>query len=76
LIWIVTQPLRASDSFGDIRDNAVAPPANLITEEPKTPCPTAPDGTLCNHAPSGTLGIAHCSLFDHEPSPRNMDFER
>jgi hypothetical protein len=67
LIWIVGQHLRARDRLGDVGDDAVAPAADFVPEDPEAPCQTASDRAFCNNAPLGSLVVTDRCLLDHEP---------
>jgi hypothetical protein len=48
-IFVVGEMSRAVDRFGDVRDAAVAPEANLVAEQAEASRPLGADGTFRDH---------------------------
>jgi hypothetical protein len=69
--WVVCQVLWAFDCLADIWDNAVAPAAYLVAEDPETSRPAASDRTFGNNAALPAVLVADWCLLDHEAAIRH-----
>jgi hypothetical protein len=65
----------ARDSLGNIGDDAVSPPADLIPEEPEASSESRADRALQDHAASFAVRVRDRSLFDHEAALGGDDHE-
>jgi len=73
---VLAYSLRASDCLGDVWNDPITPAANLVTKDPKAPCPARSDCAFRNDTAFGPVGIANWGLLDHEPSLRHVYDER
>jgi hypothetical protein len=65
----------ARDSLGDIGDDAVSPPTDLVPEEPEASSDSRADGSLQDHAASFPVHVGDRSLLDHEAALGSDDDE-
>ena len=76
LAHVVAQPQRTLDRLGNVWDDAVAPAADLVTEDSETACPSRSDLSLRDDA-AGRCGVSTTGrLLDDEPSVRYANLER
>jgi hypothetical protein len=73
---IDAEATRALDGIGRIRDLAVAPAADLVSEEAESAGRTDSHRPLGNDATRGGIPISHRRLFDHEAGLRQPHLER
>ena len=66
--WIVGQPVRAFHGLGDVGDDAVVPPPNLVSEDPRAPGPARTYWPFDNDSPLVAARVWDGSLFDHKAS--------
>jgi len=76
LLGVVAQAARAVDRFGDVRDHAAAPAAELVAEDPEAPGEAAADGALRDDAALGPVTLAQRRGLDHEPPFGQANLER
>jgi hypothetical protein len=75
-VEIVAEAMRTLDRLADVRDHAVAPASDLVTEEAEPARRVRPDGTLGDDATLGPVAGAERCLLDHEASLRDANLER
>jgi hypothetical protein len=73
---IARQLLWAVDRLAHVREDSVAPPAGLVTEDPEASRPAAPDRTFDDNATCRPVIVADGRLLDHEPALRHAHDER
>jgi hypothetical protein len=66
----------ALDRLGHVWDRAVAPPSDLVTEEPEPARDSCPDRTLRHDAAVDAVARSDRGLLDDESSLRYADLER
>jgi len=65
----------ALDRLVGVRDDAAAPAAELVPEDPEAGCAAAADSALGNDAALGTATVPHRSLLDHVGAFRQLQAE-
>jgi hypothetical protein len=75
MAFIRKQSARTFDGLVDIRDHAVAPPPDLVTEDSEPACPATPNRTFGNHSAFITVLVAGGRLLDYEPVPSDVNHE-
>jgi len=65
----------ARDSLGDIGDDAVSPPTDLVPEEPEASSESRADRSLQDHAASFPVRVWDRGLLDHEAALGSDDDE-
>ena len=74
--WIFGQPVRTFHGLGDVGDGAVAPPPNLVAEDPRVPDPARThrpfdnDSPLCRRVSSGWEPVRSRSVPRPGGAPR------
>lgn len=64
---IVRQSVRTCNGLSDIRDDAVAPAAQLIPKDLKEAGPAASNGSLCDDPADGVVAGSYGGRLDHVP---------
>jgi hypothetical protein len=75
LFGVIRHPHGARDSLGDIGDDAVSPPADLVPEKPEASSESRADRALQGHAASFPVRVGDRGLLDHESAPGGDDHE-
>jgi hypothetical protein len=73
-VRLLAQTSRAFNGLGDVGNDALAPAADLVAEEPEAPEGTCADGTLGDDAVLRSL-TPRRRLLDHEPALRQVDLQ-
>jgi hypothetical protein len=71
----VIRHTHARDSLGDIGDDAVSPPADLVPEKPEASSESRADRALQDHAASFAVCVGDRGLLDHEAALGGDDNE-
>jgi hypothetical protein len=72
---VIRHPHGARDSLGDIGDDAVSPPADLVPEEPEASSESRADRSLQDYAASFAVRVGDRGLLDHEAALGSDDDE-
>ncbi len=75
-VEVVAEAVRSLDRLGDVGDDAIAPPAHLVAEEPEASRRACANRTLRDDAALGAVGRADRRHLDHEPSLGHVHLER
>jgi hypothetical protein len=76
LIRVVGQAAWALHGLGDVGDDAVAPAAQLVAEDPQSSRPAAADSAFADDATVGAVAVADRRRLDHEPTLRHAHLKR
>jgi hypothetical protein len=75
-LWVVRQPTRTLDRLRNVRDEAIAPEAKLVPEDPYRSRPAATDRALGDDAAFRAVGGSNRRRLDYEPPFRHADLKR
>jgi hypothetical protein len=73
---IIGESLRAIDGFRDVRNDTVAPTADLVAEQLQPTCRPCSDRSLGDNATLRAVAGPNRRLLYDVPSVRHVDFER